>query len=65
MNFSLSILHLHTTYYVAHNVKSTVTISSIFVAFIENMNFTFIEYNQILAAWPDIRKCRLVGQRNV
>ena len=31
-------------YYVAHNVKSTVTISSIFVAFIENMNFVTQNY---------------------
>ena len=39
MKSSPSIWHL------LHNVKSTVNISSIFVAFLENMNFTGFVFN--------------------
>ena len=35
-------------WHVLHNVKSMVKISSIFVAFLENMNFTFLEKNALI-----------------
>ena len=35
------------------SVKSTVKISSFFVAFLENMNFIFLNFNQLPAAKKD------------
>ena len=59
-NFASSRVEKSRSFYLLHNVKSTVKISSIFLAFLENMNFNTWEVFFILLIWIEDPKLILV-----